>query len=67
MILLVIWRRNSPRDLALLFAVEALSYCLMLFESRDGMLYLYRSLLVGYLCCALYLPAVQRALRLVRR
>lgn len=67
LILLVIWRRNSSRDLAIIFTVEALSYVLFLFEQRDGLLYLYRSLLMVYLYAALFLPTLQREWAMRRR
>ena len=53
-VLYVLQRRRSPRDLALIFALEALSYVLFLFEDHEGLLYIYRSLQVGYLYLALH-------------
>ncbi len=62
LLLLVLRYRRSPRELALVFAVEAASFSMLLFEDRDAFLYVYRSVLVFYLYCTLYLPTIGRAL-----
>ena len=53
-VLVLVHRRHAER-LALLFAVEAASYSLMLFEDREDLLFVYRSILIGLLFAALYL------------
>ena len=55
LLLWVLAFRRDPGRLALLFAVEALSYTLLLFEEREGLLFVYRSMLVLMLIGALYL------------
>ncbi len=55
LILCVLAFRRDPGRLALLFTVEALSYALLLFEEREGLLFIYRSILVLMLIGALYL------------
>jgi len=62
LLLLVLRYRRSPRELALVFAVEAASFSLLLFEDRDAFLYFYRSALVLGLYLLLYLPTIGRAL-----
>ncbi len=54
LIVLVPVRRENLRHLALLFTGETLVYALQLFEEADGMLFIYRSLLVLYLLAAVY-------------
>lgn len=57
-VFLLVWIlvfRDDPRRIALLFSVEAISYTLLLFEEREGLLFVYRSLLVLFLLGALYL------------
>ena len=46
--------RDQPRKVALLFAVEAVSYGILLFDERDGPVYILRSLLVLYLFVGLW-------------
>jgi hypothetical protein len=46
--------RDQPRKVALLFAVESASYGILLFEERDGLVYIFRSLLVLYLFVGLW-------------
>ena len=55
LVILVLVNRRHPRRLALLFVAEALSYALILFEEREALLYVYRSLIVLYLLAALAL------------
>lgn len=65
LILLALRYRRSPRDLAILFAVEAASYSLLLFEDRDDLLFLYRSVLLFFLYFVLHLPTIGRWLLVV--
>lgn len=51
---------EDPRALALIFAAEALSYALLLFEDSPVAYYFYRNLLVLYLLAALYLEGGPR-------
>ena len=51
-VVLVLGYRNDPHRLALIFAAEAASYVLMLFEDREGLLFVYRSALTGLLLLA---------------
>lgn len=60
LVVLVIWRRNSAPDLALVFLVETASYSLALFEDREGILFIYRSLLLLFLYGAVFLPSILR-------
>ncbi len=53
-VLVLVHRRHAER-LALIFAAEAASYSLMLFEDREGLLFVYRSVLIGLLLATLYL------------
>ncbi len=53
LIVLLLVHRASPRHLALIFAVEAAPYLLMLFEDRDAVLFAYRGLLLAMLYSAL--------------
>lgn len=62
LLLLVLRFRRSPRELAAIFAVEAASFSLLLFEDRDAFLYVYRSVLVFVLYLGLYLPTIGRSL-----
>ncbi len=55
LVVLVLVNRGRPRRLAILFTAEAVSYALMLFEDRESILYVYRSLVVFYLLAALAL------------
>ena len=61
-----LWR--FPGRVALLFGVETATYCLLLFEDREGLLFVYRSVLVLYMVVALYYGGVMKELtRLLRR
>jgi hypothetical protein len=60
--LLAVRHRRSARDLGLIFAVEAASYSLLLFEDRDGLSFVYRSVLIGFLYFTLHLPTIGRTL-----
>ncbi len=66
LILLVLSRAGRRVDLALVFGVEALTYALLLFEEREGVLYAYRSLLLLYLLAALHRDAIADAARRAR-
>jgi hypothetical protein len=46
--------RDQPRHVALLFTVEAVSYGILLFDERDGPVYILRSLLMLYLFVGLW-------------
>jgi hypothetical protein len=61
-----LWR--FPGRVALLFGAETATYCLLLFEDREGLLFVYRSVLMLYLVVALYFDsAVKELTRLHRR
>jgi hypothetical protein len=65
LLLLLIAHRERPAILALLFAVEAASYSLVLFEDAERLLYAWRSVLLGLALVAVYLgPLRQEARRL---
>ncbi len=65
LLVLVLVHRRSAGVLALLFAVEAATYTLLLFEDRRVLIFwLYRGLLVAYLYLALLLPLLRRERRL---
>ncbi len=53
LLLLILAFRKSSRDLALIFSVEVVAYVLLLFEDREGLLYVYRGLAVAVLYLAL--------------
>ena len=53
LVVLVLAHRGHPRRLALVFTAEAVSHALLLFEEREALLYLYRSLILLYLFLAL--------------
>ena len=55
LVVLVLAHRAHPRRLALLFAAEAVSHALLLFEDREALLYVYRSMVLVYLFAALAL------------
>ncbi len=63
LILLVLVYRNRPQALVLIFAIEVAAYCLMLFEDREGLLYVYRSVLILWLYLALWMEPIRRELR----
>jgi hypothetical protein len=68
LILLVLFWRQRPRQLAWIFGLEAGSYALLLFEDREALLYIYRSILVLYLLLALHLePAKAELLGIAAR
>ncbi len=52
LLVLLLARRNRLQIIALMFAVEAATYTLMLFEEREAVLYFYRNVLVAYLLLA---------------
>ncbi len=60
LVLLVLIFRKRPRELALIFAAEALSYTLMLFEEREALLYVYRGIALGLLYAILLLDPARR-------
>ena len=53
LVVLVLAHRGHPRRLALVFTAEAVSHALLLFEEREALLYVYRSLVLLYLFLAL--------------
>ena len=55
LVVLVLVNRDAPRRLMLVFGAEALSYVLLLFEEREALLYVARSLILIYLFAALAL------------
>ncbi len=55
LIVLLLAHRATPGRLALVFAVEAAPYALMLFEDRDAVLFVYRGLLLAFLYLVLTL------------
>ena len=55
LVVLVLVNRDEPRRLMLVFGAEALSYVLLLFEEREAVLYVARSLILIYLFAALAL------------
>ena len=57
---LVLVHRRSPRRLALIFGAESCVYCLLLFESSEGLIFIYRSAMVLILLLLLYvLPEIE--------
>ncbi len=66
LLVLLLVHRRSPHHLALLFAVEAATYTLLLFEDRQVLVFwVYRGLLIAYLYLAFLLPLLRRERRLV--
>jgi hypothetical protein len=59
LVILVLAHRHDREWLTLLFTAEAASYSLMLFEDREGLLYVYRSIVVGMLFLSVYLRPLQ--------
>ena len=55
--------RDQPRKVALLFGVEAVSYGILLFDERDGPVYILRSLLMLYLFVGLWWEPLRDAVR----
>ncbi len=60
LVLLVLIFRNRPRELAMIFAAEAVSYAIMLFEEREALLYVYRAIALGLLYTILLLDPARR-------
>jgi hypothetical protein len=64
LVILVLVERDRPLRLALVFALEVLTYALLLFDYSEATLHAFRSLLLVYLFVALYwrrpLPAGER-------
>ncbi len=58
LVLLVLAHRKSPARLSLVFACEAAMYVLVLFESSESLLHVYRSVLLLYLMIALYFEPI---------
>ncbi len=62
---LLLAHRRSPHYLALLFAVEAATYTLLLFEDLEVLVFwVYRGLLISFLFLALLLPLLRRERRM---
>lgn len=59
LVLLVLARRPSDGALAYVFGVELLVYVVALFERHETMLYLYKSLLLGWLFVALHVDGMR--------
>jgi hypothetical protein len=55
LVVLVLANRGSPRRLALLFAAESLSHVFVLFEDREALQYIDRSVVLAWLFLALAL------------
>jgi hypothetical protein len=55
LVVLVLAHRGHPRRVAVVFAAEAVSHALLLFEEREALLFVYRSLVLLYLFLALAL------------
>ncbi len=67
LLVLLLARRRSPHHLAMLFAVEAATYTLLLFEDLQVLVFwVYRGLLIAFLYLALLLPLLRRERRLAR-
>jgi hypothetical protein len=64
-LLVVVWWDRPPR-VAALFALEAATHALLLFEDREHVVYMYRSLMLLYLLGALHLGEARAALRGLR-
>jgi hypothetical protein len=62
LLLLILIHRRDPSRLSLIFGCEIVSYWLTLFEEREVVQYLYRSLLVGFLLAALYVDGLRSEL-----
>jgi hypothetical protein len=63
LVLLVLAFRNSPGRIALLFAAEAATRVLLLFEDRPVAIFFQRNLVVAWLLLMLWLPARRAAAR----
>ena len=57
LILIPLFFRRTPWRIVLLFVIETASYALLLFETRDGTLFVYRSWLMAIFSVAILLPA----------
>lgn len=64
-LLMVVWWDRPPR-VAALFALEAATHALLLFEDREHVVYIYRSLMLLYLLAAFHLGDVRAALKGLR-
>jgi hypothetical protein len=58
---LLIAMRDRPRIVALMFAAEAVSHALLLFEDRQVAVFFYRNLVVFYLLAAVYVESAAGA------
>ncbi len=59
-LLRVLLHGPHPGRLALIFAVEVVSYSAMLFEDHDATLHVYRSIMVALLLLALYAKPLRK-------
>jgi len=66
LVLLAVANWDRPRRLAALFGLELASHALLLFEDRENVIFIYRSVLLLYLLAAFYLPALAARVRDVR-
>jgi hypothetical protein len=66
LVILVLVNRDAPRRLMLIFAAEALSYAVLLFEQGEGVLYVARSAILVYLFAGLALDWIQARWRPAR-
>lgn len=62
LVVLVLVNRGEPRRLMLIFGAEALSYVLLLFDEREAVLYIARSMILIYLFAALALDWIRTRL-----
>ena len=65
-VLVIAWWDRPGRVIAL-FGLELASHAILLFEDRESLTYIYRSVLLLYLLAAVYLDDVRAALRGLRR
>jgi hypothetical protein len=63
LVLLSVASADRPRRLAALFGLELLSHALLLFEDRENVIFIYRSVLLLYLLAAFYVPALFSSVR----
>jgi hypothetical protein len=66
LVLLAVANWDRPRRLAALFGLELASHALLLFEDRENVIFIYRSVLLLYLLAAFYLPALVARVRELR-
>jgi hypothetical protein len=66
LVLLAVANADRPRRLAALFGLELASHALLLFEDRENVIFIYRSVLLLYLLAAFYLPTLAARVREVR-